>query len=95
MEKYKVRAKIIRVIGNKPCDFGHKVGQEFEFTLTKNPDMCIYALNALMPAVNTLLHGGSFEWTDNSEVTEWGCPHPGEGQVIFRLERKKLTSKGE
>lgn len=89
-EKYKVIAKITEIVGNQPCEFGHKVGEEFEFTLYKTPNICNNALAALLPAIHTLLCGGNFPWTDNSEVTTWGCPHPKEGQVIFELKRIRI-----
>jgi uncharacterized repeat protein (TIGR04076 family) len=52
--------------------------------------MCVYALEALMPAVNVLLHGGQFPWLPKGDTLYWGCPHPGTmykglGQIIFKL----------
>ena len=61
----KVKATIVKIEGseNPSCEFGHKVGDEFIFD-EMGPDrkMCTYALEALLPAVNILLHGGSFPW---------------------------------
>lgn len=87
MDEAKVIAEAVKIEGNKECDFGHKVGDRFEFTLTHSPDLCTYALAALLPAVQVLLHGGSFDWLEEGEPLLWGCPHPGEGQVIFELRR--------
>lgn len=91
----KVVAKIVRIEGNGRCSFGHKIGESFEFD-EFGPDkkMCVYALEALMPAVNVLLHNGRFPWLPEGETLYWGCPHPGTmydglGQVIFELTVKK------
>jgi len=91
-KKYsRVIAEIVCIEGGGKCDFGHKVGERFIFN-EYGPDkrMCIYALEALMPAVNVLLHGGNFPWLSKGEILYWGCPHPGTmhkglGQVIFKL----------
>lgn len=87
----KVVAEIVKIEGNKKCSFGHKIGEKFEFD-EFGPDkkMCIYALEALTPAVNVLLHNGKFPWLPEGETLYWGCPHPGTiyeglGQVIFKL----------
>lgn len=93
MQFKKVIAKIIKIEGDQSaaCTFGHQVGEEFifdEFGWDKK--MCIYAQAALMPAVTTLLHGGSFPWLPKGEELYFGCSHPGSmyqglGQVIFHL----------
>jgi len=90
----KVKATVVKLEGDKnaACDFGHKVGDIFIFD-EMGPDrkMCTYALEALLPAINILLHGGSFPWQKEGDKLYWGCPHPGSfydgmGQVIFDLE---------
>lgn len=87
----KVTAEIVKIEGGQRCSFGHKVGEKFVFD-EFGPDkkLCGYALVALMPAVNVLLHQGTFPWLPKGETLFWGCPHPGSkypglGQVIFRL----------
>jgi len=87
----KVLAEIVKIEGNRKCSFGHKVGEKFVFD-EFGPDkkMCIYALSALMPAINVLLHDGKFPWLPDGDELFWGCPHPGTvyenlGQVIFKL----------
>jgi len=91
----KVIAEIMKIEGGEKCSFGHKIGEKFEFD-EFGPDkkMCVYALAALMPAVNILLHSGKFPWLPEGEELFWGCPHPssiykGLGQVIFKLKIKK------
>jgi uncharacterized repeat protein (TIGR04076 family) len=91
----KVIAEIVKIEGGGVCDFGHKVGQKFEFDeMGTDKKMCIYALEALMPAINVLLHNGTFPWLKKGETLFWGCPHPATiykdlGQVIFKLTVKK------
>ena len=90
----RVKATVVKLEGckNAVCEFGHKIGDVFIFD-EKGSDnkMCVYALEALLPAVNILLHGGSFPWQKEVDKLYWGCPHPGSlydgmGQVIFDLE---------
>jgi len=90
MKFKKVLVEIAAIEGGK-CSFGHKVGEKFIFDQF-GPDkkMCSYALEAVMPAVNILLHNGKFPWLPKGETLYWGCPHPGKmykglGQVIFKL----------
>lgn len=90
MKFSKVIAEIVKIEGGR-CSFGHKVGEKFVFD-EFGPDkkLCGYALNALLPAVNVLLHNGKFPWLPKTETLYWGCPHPGKmypglGQVIFKL----------
>jgi len=72
----KVIAEIVEIEGKGRCSFGHKVGEKFEFDeFGPNKKMCGYALVALMPAVNVLLHGGKFPWLPKRETLYWGCPH--------------------
>jgi len=87
----KVIAEIVKIEGRGKCSFGHKVGEKFVFDKF-GPDrkICGYALEALMPAVNVLLHNGNFPWLPEGDTLYWGCPHPGTmyknlGQVIFKL----------
>jgi uncharacterized repeat protein (TIGR04076 family) len=90
----KVKATIVGIEGKEKavCSFGHTVGESFlfdQYGCDKN--LCVYALETLLPAVNILLHGGKFPWKDGQQKIYWGCPHPGSmyeglGQVIFQLE---------
>lgn len=90
----KVKATIVKIEGaaNAKCSFGYSVGEEFIFDrygIDKN--LCIYAQASLLPAVNVLIHGGDFPWSESEYNLYWGCPHPGSmyeglGQVIFKLE---------
>lgn len=90
-----VVAEIVRIEGGGICDFGHRVGEKFEFNeFGSNKKMCIYAQQSLMPAIEVLLHNGKFPWLEKGDQLYWGCPHPGTiykrlGQVIFKLEVKE------
>lgn len=86
----------MKITNKGKCLFGHQVGEKFVFT-EKGVDrpLCFYAQQALMPAVQVLLHGGWFPWArkkkGGKKIIYWGCSHPGNmckgrGQVVFRLE---------
>lgn len=92
MKKFpKVIAEITKITGSGKCTFGHKKGEKFEFSeMGCDKPLCIYAQQALMPAIEVLLHGGSFPWKKRKGAVYWGCSHPGNlykgrGQVIFKL----------
>lgn len=88
----KVIATIVKITNQGECLFGHQKGEKFVFTeMGSDQPMCIYAQQALMPAVEILLHGGKFPWKKRKGAVYWGCSHPGDlskgrGQVIFKLE---------
>lgn len=90
-----VKATIVKITNRGQCTFGHQVGEEFVFTeMGCDRPLCIYAQQALMPAVEVLLHGGKFPWKKRKGALYWGCSHPGNlypkrGQVIFKLEVKE------
>lgn len=90
-----VIAEVVKITNRGKCNFGHQKGDNFVFT-EKGCDkpMCIYAQQALMPAIEVLLHGGRFPWKRRKGAVYWGCSHPGNlypglGQVIFKLTVKK------
>lgn len=93
MKFKKVTAEIVKIEGEKGaiCAFGHKVGEKFTFDQYGcDKKICVYALAALMPAINVLLHGGKFPWLPDGEELYFGCSHPGTmykglGQLIFKL----------
>jgi|WetSurMetagenome_2_1015567.scaffolds.fasta_scaffold1072009_1 uncharacterized repeat protein (TIGR04076 family) len=98
MSYKRVGVKIVKIEGEPNegetsaiCTFGHKVGDEFIFDeFGCNKPMCIYAQGALLPAINAMIHGGSFPWLPEGEELHLGCPHPGPmykglGQIIFYL----------
>lgn len=91
----KVVATIVKITNKGKCLFGHKVGEKFVFTeMGCDKPLCIYAQQALMPAIEALLHGGKFPWKTRKRALYWGCSHPGNiykgrGQVIFKLELKE------
>ena len=96
MKKFpKVIVEIVRITNKGKCLFGHKKGEKFVFThMGCDGPMCIYAQQALMPAIEVLLHGGQFPWKRRKGAVYWGCSHPGNlyknrGQVIFKLTIKE------
>ena len=98
MKKFpKVVATIVKITNQGNCTFGHKVGEKFVFTeMGCDRPLCLYAQQALMPAIEVLLHGGKFPWKKRKGALYWGCSHPGNlhpgrGQVIFKLEVEDET----
>lgn len=91
-----VVATIVKITNRGECLFGHQKGEKFVFTqMGCDRPMCFYALQALAPAVEVLLHGGTFPWKRGKGAVYWGCSHPGDlykgrGQVIFRLEVEEV-----
>ncbi|GEA14722.1 MAG: hypothetical protein PWR22_1589 [Moorella sp. (in: firmicutes)] len=82
----KVIAEIIEVRGGN-CSAGHKVGEKFIFTRERAPELCPWALGALLPAAMVLLNNGNFYWAKEGEPTQWGCPDPNT-TVVFSLRRE-------
>ncbi len=70
-EQYKVTGKIIAVKGN--CDFGHKVGQEFELSGYSPNGLCGYFYNMLFPYIIMLEFGGKFPEAWGGEVMRFDC----------------------
>jgi len=90
----RVLATVVKITNRGKCIFGHQVGDKFVFTeMGCDKPMCIYAQQALIPAIEIILHGGKFPWKKRKGALYWGCSHPGNlyqgrGQVIFKLEVK-------
>ncbi len=89
MYHYKVIATIIEIRGTGVCSYGHKVGDQFEFTEKTPPGLCQFAYDSIRSAVAALLYGGQFPWAPNRDVTTWACPDP-DVPVIFELKRIPL-----
>lgn len=84
----RVTAGITKITNRGRCLFGHQVGEEFVFTeMGCDRPLCLYAQQALLPAVIALLHAGSFPWKKRRRhCSHPGNSYPGRGQVIFKLE---------
>lgn len=82
----KVVAEIIEIRGGQ-CSAGHRVGDKFVFTRTQTPNLCPWALAALLAPAMVLLNGGQFYWAKQDEPTRWCCPDP-DTTVVFRVTRE-------
>lgn len=80
----KVVAEIIEIRGSGHCSAGHHIGERFVFTKKRCPEICPWALGAILMPVMVLLNDGRFQWSQNNEPTYWCCPDP-ENTVVFRL----------
>ena len=49
-------------------------------------NICIHALNSIMPKAFAIMYGASFPWLKKHENPKHACPD-GENPVIFELER--------
>ncbi len=70
-EQYKVFGKITAVKGH--CDFGHKVGQEFEVSGYSPNGLCGYFYNMLFPYIIMLEFGGKFPAAWSGEIMKFDC----------------------
>lgn len=84
----KVVAEVTEVRGCGRCSAGHRAGDRFIFTAEKTPQMCPWALGALLAPAAVLLNGGRFSWAEPDEPTFWCCPDPTD-TVVFRLFREE------
>lgn len=83
-DDYIIRIKLLR--NDRPCHFGHQVGDEWEFDHATPAGMCSMAYNSLYPVIFTLRNGGSFPWQEDPDVVEMSCPD-GEVHNIFEVRR--------
>ena len=74
MARQDVRVKVISQRGT--CANGHKEGDEWVFSTTSPPGLCMGALPALAPFIRTLQYGGEYEWPRGSGVLQLSCPDP-------------------
>jgi uncharacterized repeat protein (TIGR04076 family) len=92
-KRYKVAVKVVSRKGD--CAY-HKVGDEWIIGHTKpeggigitTPEgICLFAFQSLLPAIWTLVYGGSFLWdTDPDVIPNEACPDA-KNPVVFELRR--------
>lgn len=83
-ERYEVAVKVISQKGT--CGAEHKVGEEWVIGYKTPQGICFSAFNALYPAIQMLLFGGSFPWETDPDVATIACPDA-ENPVVFELRR--------
>jgi uncharacterized repeat protein (TIGR04076 family) len=85
-ERYEV---IVRVVSQKgKCAFDYKVGDEWVFRKqTPSKSMCLFALQAVLPAIFVMMFGGSFNWErDPDVITNQACIDA-KNPVVFEIQR--------
>jgi uncharacterized repeat protein (TIGR04076 family) len=83
-ERYGVKISVVSQKGN--CAAGHKVGDQFLIYRHTPPGFCIFAYSAIDPDLRTLMFGGKYPWSQDSEVYVGCCPDP-KNPVVFELRR--------
>ncbi|MEM3824625.1 MAG: TIGR04076 family protein [Candidatus Bathyarchaeia archaeon] len=89
----KLVGKVVKVQGE--CVAGHRVGEEFDFTLFseekdkihRTPNICGFLYDALFPYLVTLQFGGSFPWEEDKDKFTMGCPD--NHKVVVEIRRVK------
>ena len=84
---YRVIGKIVSIRGH--CDFGQKVGQEFELSSQSTGGICAYLYYNIYPYVMTLQFGGKFPESWGGERMEFTCPDI-INQVRIQLRREEV-----
>jgi len=84
VKTYTIRITVESVKGK--CALGNKPGTVFLVKETSPAGICLGALSALLPAIETMQYGGSFPWEADPDVAYIGCPDH-INQVVYRLER--------
>jgi len=89
-DHYKIRIKLLR--NDKPCNQGHKPGDEWLFDKMAPPGLCSFAYNSLRPFIDVLKNGGSFPWEGDPNVLIQCCPDH-LVKNVFELRRVPETDK--
>lgn len=78
---------VIKLVSNqRPCHFGHKIGDEWTFQYQTPAGLCSLAYNAILPFIMVLRFGGTFPWQEEPDVVQASCPDP-EVHNVFELRR--------
>ncbi len=83
--QYEVKIKLVR--HDRPCHFGHKIGDEWEFNYSPPADMCLFAYNSIFPFALAMKTGGTFPWQEDPDVLTVACPDP-EVHNVFEVKRR-------
>lgn len=77
----------VRLVSNrKPCNSGHKIGDEWVISYRTPGDMCFAAYNSIFPFALVLMNGGTFPWQPDPDVLTVSCPDH-EVVNVFELRR--------
>lgn len=89
-ENYSISIKLISNL--KPCNVGHKTGDEWIWADKAPSGLCSFAFNSLYPFALVLKYGGNFPWQDNPDVLTQSCP---DSDVVNTFELRRTPEKGE
>lgn len=90
MERKQYDVSIKLISNRKPCNIGHKVGEEWLLQY-KTPDgLCWAAYNAIFPFAIVLKYGGSFPWQKDPDVITASCP---DQEVVNVFEIRRIPRK--
>ncbi len=85
MTRYRVTAKVVRILEGGTCPQGFEPGMEFELSDDERMP-CRSAKHALQPACWVLQFGGEFPWQRDPDVIDVCCPDSA-NPVVFEVRR--------
>ena len=83
---YEVKGIIISKKGR--CVANHKVGEEFDFSGLRCPDMCGSFYHNIFPTIMALKFGADIDWLKDKNVARAVCPDM-KNPVVIELRRGK------
>ncbi len=83
---YELKGKIIGQKGH--CNAGHRVGEEFDFSSRKCPDICGSFFHDISPTIRAMKFGADIDWLKDKNVAIAVCPDH-ENPVVIELRRGK------
>jgi uncharacterized repeat protein (TIGR04076 family) len=86
-EKKKVTIEIVDILLTENCDYGHKIGDNFDYP-SERSKICAAAWHSLYPFALTIQNGGSFSWSDDPDSVTICCPDH-KNPVVFKITREK------
>ncbi len=81
----------IKLLSNqRPCNNGHKVGDEWLWQENTPAGLCWSAFNSIFPFAIVLKYGGSFPWQEDPNVITASCP---DGEVVNVFEIRRMPHR--
>lgn len=85
--EYKVKIRIVEIMGEGKCPHGHQVGEEYSYPEDRGK-ICANAFHTLWPAIRVMQFGGTFPWADEPDRTRLCCSDP-KRPVVYEITRTK------
>ncbi len=86
-EQQKVTIEIVDILLTGKCNYGHKIGDKFDYPSEKGK-ICTAALHSLYPYALSIQIGGSFHWEEDPDSITVCCPDY-KNPVVFKITREK------